>query len=182
MLQFIVLFISLIFQFGELTTDDFSSKINKLVEKQLDKNFKIETRLIEFEPELQNTQASNSMFYYIHNTDNQSIGIAVITNANGCIIGGCGINKSLESRFEKFHFLSIYNIEKELQALVILDYPGEHGFEISAKWWLKQFIGRTQNKHIYGNNIDAISGATISGQSVVNEVNKINKIIAQIDL
>ena len=51
-------------------------------------------------------------------------------------------------------------------------YREEYGGEIGSRRWLKQFIGKTQNDQFrYGDNIDAIAGATISVRSMTNAMN-----------
>ena len=176
-MKLIILFIGLIFTISDSNTYAYSPKTLKKTEKQTRKHFKEATSLIGFMPKHQNTQASNSSFFYIKNTQQTLLGMAIITTANGCVVGGCSISNTNETRFEQFDILSIYNREKELKSLVVLDYPGEHGFEISAKWWLKQFLGSSSAKHKYRENIDAISGATISAQSVIKEVNVLNAFV-----
>ncbi|MFH1001078.1 MAG: FMN-binding protein [Bacteroidota bacterium] len=179
---FYIFLFHIILPFGDSDSGSFSTKITKLVQKQVDKTFKTETNLTQFYPNVKDYYALNSTFYYIRTDDKQLQGIAVITHANGCILGGCSLNTSFESRFEKFYLLNIYNTKKELSSLIVLDYPGEHGYEISAKWWLKQFLGEITKPFVYRKNIDAISGATVSAQSVVTELNGINTIVAQIVL
>ena len=175
--QLFILFIGVFLQVSDLYVEDYSPKMLIKAEKQVEKYFKKNTSLIGFTPEQFNALATNSSFFYIKNTQQKILGIAVITRANGCVMGGCSISNASETRFEQFDLLIIYNKEKELNSLVVLDYPGEYGFEISAKWWLKQFIGKTSVKHNYRKDIDAISGATVSAQSVVNEVNTLNLLI-----
>lgn len=181
-MKLLILFIGLFSYISGSNTNAYSPKMLKKTEKQVKKHFKETISLVEFKPEHFDAQASNSSFFYVQNTQQALLGIAVITHANGCVMGGCAISNTDETRFEQFDILSIYNKEKELKSLVVLDYPGEHGFEITAKWWLKQFLGSSTAKHKYRKNIDAISGATISAQSVVDEINALNSIILELDL
>ncbi len=49
----------------------------------------------------------------------------------------------------------------------MLSYRESHGFEICNKRWLKQFIGiNIASEFEYNNKVDAISGATISVNSI----------------
>jgi hypothetical protein len=122
----------------------------------------------------------NINLYLIKNEDNHLLGMAAIVVANGCVVGGCSATNKNETRYEQFYFLSVYNSNKELVLLSVLDYPGEYGFEISSKWWLKQFLEKPSKEYHYRQNIDAISGATVSAQSVVSEINKLNSHIKKI--
>ena len=56
----------------------------------------------------------------------------------------------------------------------VLVYREDYGGEIGSKRWLKQFIGKTQHDELrYGDNIVAISGATISVRSMTHAMNNI---------
>ena len=58
----------------------------------------------------------------------------------------------------------------------ILIYREDYGGEIGSKRWLKQFIGKTQNDDLkYGEDIVAISGATISVRSFTQAMNDLLK-------
>ena len=58
----------------------------------------------------------------------------------------------------------------------VLIYREEYGGEIGSKRWLKQFVGKTHNDHLsYGDNVIAISGATISVRSMTNAMNNFLK-------
>jgi len=177
----IIIIFSLLFNPSDLLVEFYSPKMFKRAEKQISKHFKENTTVVGYVPEHPNAQAINSSFFYIKNNKQAVIGIAIITRANGCVMGGCSISNGKEIRFEQFDMLSIYNNEKELALLSVLNYPGEYGYEISAKWWLKQFLGIASKKHYYRQNIDAISGATISAQSVVNEINALNKLVLELE-
>ncbi|HCY81395.1 MAG TPA: FMN-binding protein, partial [Xanthomarina gelatinilytica] len=56
----------------------------------------------------------------------------------------------------------------------VLVYREDYGGEIGSKRWLKQFVGKTQNDDLrYGDNIMAISGATISVRSMIAAMNNL---------
>ncbi len=153
----------------------------KKAEKISEKHFK---QAIYFESiDLDNNQinTTNSFYYSIKNENRDVLGIAVISKANGCVVGGCSISNINETRYETFYLLSIYDRNKSLIQLSVLDYAGEYGYEISAKWWLRQFLEKPSKKYIYRQNIDAISGATVSAQSVVNEINALNSFINKLN-
>lgn len=76
------------------------------------------------------------------------------------------------SKTAQFDYLVL--LDKDLMVLKakVLIYREEYGGEIGSKRWLKQFIGKTQYDDLkYGNNVIAISGATISVRSMTNAVN-----------
>jgi len=70
-------------------------------------------------------------------------------------------------RYHSFKFMVFVNPELEVQAVYVLQYDEDYGSEITSKKWLEQFKGfNPQNEIIYKQNIDAISGATISSKSI----------------
>ncbi len=59
------------------------------------------------------------------------------------------------------------NPELEIEKVYVLQYDEDYGSEITSKKWLLQFKGfNPQSEFKYKQNIDAISGATISSKSI----------------
>ncbi|MCC1485045.1 FMN-binding protein [Winogradskyella immobilis] len=76
------------------------------------------------------------------------------------------------SKTAQYDYLVLINPELSVVKAKVLIYREEYGGEIGSKRWLKQFIGKTQNDQFrYGDNIDAIAGATISVRSMTNAMN-----------
>ena len=68
----------------------------------------------------------------------------------------------------------ILDNELIIKASKILAYREDYGGEIGSKRWLRQLIGKTSDDElIYGDNIAAISGATISVRSMTNAINNL---------
>ena len=87
------------------------------------------------------------------------IGIAILDNVLG---------KSLP-----ITFLSCFNFDGKLIRAHIVKYREDYGYEVGNKRWLNQFIGLGVNSDfIIGKNIDGISGATISVNSVTRGINR----------
>ncbi|NPD43999.1 MULTISPECIES: FMN-binding protein [unclassified Lentimicrobium] len=125
---------------------------------------------------------TNSYFYQVENTLKTRGGYMVITIANGCKVGGCDVEHEVDEEFEQFWVYSFYSSEAELLDLKILDYQSEHGYEITSKWWLKQFVKHQKETYRYGKNIDGISGATISIKSMIREMNYLEQIMPAVIL
>ena len=71
------------------------------------------------------------------------------------------------SKFHKFEYYIIFNNKADLLKIEVLNYNENYGAEICNKRWLKQFQKiNTSSFLTYNNSIDAISGATISVQSI----------------
>ena len=77
------------------------------------------------------------------------------------------------SKYKKFDYFIIYNNSAEILKVKILNYRESHGFEICNKRWLKQFIGNNSDSQFeFNSKVDAISGATISVNSLKTSIFK----------
>lgn len=159
----------------------FSKPIEKRLHKSLDQYFEKEdynkTELLVEDSILYET---NSFFYHVENSSKTQNAYMVITIANGCKLGGCDVEHEQDEEFEQFYVLSLYTGDSKLVILKIIDYPSEHGYEVTSKWWLKQFIKHQGESYEYSKNIDAISGATISVKSMIREVTYVQKCMPSI--
>jgi hypothetical protein len=73
-------------------------------------------------------------------------------------------------RYEPFDFVVLYDPNRIIRQVEILVYRSDHGFEIMNKRWLAQFQGTHGCGLIYGKDIDAISGATLSAASLTETI------------
>jgi hypothetical protein len=80
---------------------------------------------------------------------------------------------SAKGRYENYDYMIILNPGYEIVDIKILKYRSEYGYEISNKGWLKQFYNKPGIRFEYRKNIDSLSGATFSAQSLVNDINLI---------
>ena len=84
---------------------------------------------------------------------------------------GYGYLGEAASMKRKFDYIVLFNPELSIVKAKVLIYREDHGRQIGSQRWLKQFIGLAPtNELIYGENIDAISGATISASSMTKAV------------
>ena len=71
------------------------------------------------------------------------------------------------SKTAKFDYLVVFDGNLKVINTKVLLYREEYGGEIGSKRWLKQFIGKSGSDRVKaGENIDVISGATISVNSM----------------
>lgn len=137
--------------------------IQKKVDNEIKDNFNIEVfNLNEFivpsdiVKEVPSQFNNNNLFKI--ETDNGLLGYAYVAKA--------------PSKTAQFDYLVL--LDKDLIVLKskVLIYREEYGGEIGSKRWLKQFIGKKEGDQLsYGDNIIAISGATISVRSMTNAMN-----------
>ena len=108
-----------------------------------------------------NINAIDEIFYAISEHDS-IIGYLAVTDA--------------PSMFHRFDYYILFDNEGEVLKVEVLQYRENYGAEICSKRWLKQFVGiDTKNHQVYNNSIDAISGATISVNSLKYDLLQISK-------
>ncbi|MEX0275177.1 MAG: FMN-binding protein, partial [Flavobacteriaceae bacterium] len=75
------------------------------------------------------------------------------------------------SKKNTFDYVVFLEPDLRIKKSKILIYREDHGRQIGSQRWLKQFIGRKPGDTlIYGETVDAISGATISASSMTRAV------------
>ena len=99
---------------------------------------------------------------------NKKIGFVVLTSALG--------------RYDRFDYMIVYSLNKEIELIKILVYRSQYGSEITAKRWLGQFYSKQSSSLKYGSDIQAISGATFSASSLTKNINRINQILKEYNL
>jgi len=73
------------------------------------------------------------------------------------------------SRYDQFDYMLLYSPELKILSAQILVYRESYGGEIASWRWLRQFIGLSnENTMKLGDDIQGISGATISCQAATN--------------
>ncbi|SDQ57329.1 FMN-binding protein [Flagellimonas zhangzhouensis] len=78
------------------------------------------------------------------------------------------------SKTAKFDYLVVFNAQLKVINTKVLVYREEYGGEIGSKRWLKQFLGKTGGDRVSVNsNIDVISGATISVNSMTKAMDNL---------
>ncbi|MCF6331960.1 MAG: FMN-binding protein [Draconibacterium sp.] len=80
-------------------------------------------------------------------------------------------------RYEKFDYLITVNLDFAIEKIRVLKYRSEHGGEIASKKWLEQFKNYSSGELRYKKEISALSGATISANSIVEDIPKVLKIL-----
>lgn len=77
---------------------------------------------------------------------------------------------SSKGRFERFQYMILYSPDVEVIKVKILQYNSTRGTEVTSKKWLRQFEGNKGDKLVYGKDIQAITGATYSANSITEDV------------
>ncbi len=100
---------------------------------------------------------------------------------NGEVIG-YAINAVGFGRYDEYEFLVYTDLLKRIEFVRVINYYSDYGGEISSKKWLDQFSGYEGGHIKYGEDIQAISGATISGNSMVNRITEIISMLKESDI
>jgi len=82
-----------------------------------------------------------------------------------------GVAPSLKKTFDYVVLLAPNLSVKKSKILI---YREDHGRQVGSQRWLKQFIGRKSGETlVYGEDIDGISGATVSAKSMTLAVSNV---------
>lgn len=157
--------------------DSFDSNINRKIERRSKKLFGPDTEVVLLEntpPKFANNDKHVFDFFALQHV-NETKGYVVHGKANICYFGGCnkleGEAESNKKGREEVKYIAYFNDAQEVLWIDIVDFESSYGYEIAASWWLKQFYNRKPGQFEIGNNIDGISGATVSCEQFVDEMN-----------
>ena len=90
-----------------------------------------------------------------------------------------GVFTQAQGRYEPFDYLMIVNNKFVVEKIKIIKYRSEHGGEIASKKWLSQFENYSKYDLQNSVKISALSGATISANSMLTDVPKVLDILIQ---
>lgn len=181
----ILAFLSLFFN-GPLSQPDVNYS-HKSLFKEIEKVWGIDDpalKEIKIPDSIQRKNSILGKFFRIDANQNVSqYNYIFIGRVNSCRAGGCSISNDLghDSNSEYFDYFILFDESKTVQLVKVFNYQATHGQEVSAKGWLKQFVGFDGKKPLtVGKNIDAISGATISVYGITLDVEDKTALLKQL--
>lgn len=158
----IIILFSLIVLTASSYPDDFEKKLNKAIRKI----WKTKT----FDKKKVSVPDSVNIELYSIYKKSHLLGYFSI-NKVPCRLEDYEHSKNINlDNYDNFWCLSIFDTNLEIKKIQILEYNSEYGFEICSKSWLKQFSGKYPSEVIYSKNIDAVSGATMSGNAITHHI------------
>ncbi|MFC2124269.1 FMN-binding protein [Bacteroidota bacterium] len=113
----------------------------------------------------------------VKNHDYDTLGYIYQNRVYSCHQGGCSVtsnpgNSDKEYLSEFFDYFAVLDTDARVMKIDVYNYQATHGQEICSNGWLKQFVGFSGSEQlIYGKNIQAISGATISANAITYDIN-----------
>jgi Na+-translocating ferredoxin:NAD+ oxidoreductase RnfG subunit len=161
MKRYIFIFLA-VFAFSAANSQDFQ----KIIQKQTLKLWQVELKFEEIDLTVLSSgfKSSSDRLFSIYLVSNDSlIGYSIASSAPG--------------RYDDFDYFIIYDPSLVVLNVKVWKYRSTHGGAVAGKRWLRQFIGYSDGALLYGKDIQAISGATISGKSIVNDVQRLQKVI-----
>lgn len=74
-------------------------------------------------------------------------------------------------RYHEFEFAIVFDTNLRISDVFVLSYPASYGTAVTGRKWLKSFRGFSPDSiPVYGQEIDALSGATFSGTNLSESV------------
>ena len=112
----------------------------------------------------------NYVVEFIRSSDKEMFYYEIIENG---IRKGFLVTGKAPSKYSHFDFFVILNLNLKIEYLDIIKYRENWGYEISNKKWLRQFSKLTDSRLGSKNQVQAISGATISVHSLCSYIDVI---------
>lgn len=146
---------------------------HKKITKSIQKILKVDDFTLE-EIKGDSTWYINGKFFKVNQTEDLS-NTVYIGRVNSCRAGGCSVyHESEDGSYEYFDYLITFNKLKQVVGVKVFNYQATHGQEMTAKSWLKQFVGLEEESEFdVGKQIDAISGATISVYAITDDIKNV---------
>ena len=132
-----------------------------------------------------NAYPSNGKYFLVTEKNENAYRYIYIGRVNSCRAGGCSVAHESATTLdsEYFDYYILFDENKTVQAVKVFNYQATHGYEITAKGWLKQFIGFNGSDSLkVDKNIDAISGATISVYAITADVENKTALLKKLQL
>lgn len=164
-------FMKRIFLIFLLSTVFFSFDLSKSTIKKIDKTLAAlwQGKTITKKPINLSTENLKKLSFQLENDVLFKIDVDSKTSAYLLLAQGRG-------KMNLYDYMIVYQLDLSILKVKLLVYREEYGGEIGSDRWLKQFIGKADpNKMKFGDDIQNISGATISAQSINENIKKMTK-------
>jgi len=153
-----------------------SFKLPSNLKKKITKEIKITFSIEKYE--LDEVSVSDSVNVLLKNKIQKNKLFKILLSKE--LVGFAFIDKA-PSKTDEFDYLILFDADLIVKKAKVLIYREDYGGEIGSKRWLKQFIGKKGNDIlVYEKDIIAISGATISANSMTVAVNKLLHTVSEL--
>jgi hypothetical protein len=151
--------------------------VTRRIEKKISKIYKVSTfellKLDDIPSGYHDANAGIYSFYEIKDEKNKIMGHVAYGMTHVCYFGGCTslTDQSKNIQREEVQYIIYFDAKQFIKYIEIIDFESNYGYEIAAKWWLKQFNAQRPGSFKLNDNIDGISGATVSCEQFIMTVN-----------
>lgn len=149
----------------------------KVIEKRVNKFYKGEGVTLDMDDIKADTSLFGVGYSMPIKTDKDSLrGKLYYRKANACNFGGCTAVKCdtvPKDGFKEHIYYYAIVCEDTIRKMGVLEYESTYGYEIVSSAWLKQFYRDKIGNFVRNKNIDGISGATVSVNAMINDVNSL---------
>ena len=126
-------------------------------------------------------ECKGKFFKVAENLKASEVKYVYVGRVNSCRAGGCsnsGISTPGNLDSEYFDYYIFFDTAKTVKQVEVYNYEATHGYEITAKGWLKQFIGFSGKDTLLVNkDIDGITGATVSVYAITSDIQQKTKLL-----
>lgn len=130
------------------------------------------------------SEINGKFFRILNGTENAEVKYVFVGRVNSCRAGGCSdshrASENIESEY--FDYYIFFDSSKTVTMVDVFNYQATHGYEITSKGWLKQFVGFSGKDTLLVNkDIDGISGATISVFAITIDVQQKTQLLKSVN-
>lgn len=152
---------------------------DRFVQRELKRQFsKTEFELVELA--IPSKYNASGKFYLIKTAESAAHSRYMYIGRVNTYRTAAGNSKSGASA-EYFDYMILFDAERTVRQVRILNYQASHGEMIAAPGWLRKFEGHHHKKPLeVGRQIDAISGATLSVNGITFDVRQKTFILSEI--
>ena len=150
----------------------------KIIERNLYKHYKSKDLSLDHS-QLRldsSSKGSGCLLPIVYTPKDSILGYLSYRKANACKFGGCSdtVCTTDDVGFKEYiYYFVILSRDTLIEKVRVLEYESSYGYEISNRGWLNQFNDKKPGGFVVKENVDAISGATISVEAMVDDINSI---------
>ena len=175
MVKSFLLIFCMVFYFGAIGQDDIDYHNKRLMNGLKKSGIPDFSQLEEVKLSSNNQYEPKGKFFKVTDRLKASeIKYVYVGRVNSCRAGGCsnsGISTPQNLDSEYFDYYIFFDATKSVKQVEVYNYEATHGYEITAKGWLKQFIGFAgKDTFLVNKDIDGITGATVSVYAITTDI------------
>ena len=186
MVKSFLLIFCLMFYFGAIGQDDIDYHNKRIISGLKKSGISDFSQLEEIKFSSHNQYEPKGKFFKVaENLKASEIKYVYVGRVNSCRAGGCsnsGISTPQNLDSEYFDYYIFFDGAKTVKQVEVYNYEATHGYEITAKGWLKQFVGFAGKDTLLVNkDIDGITGATVSVYAITTDIQQKTMLLKSLD-